>query len=448
MRAADPDRRGAGAGRSLSAPDSPTVPDTASDAAPATAGSRRWIALAACVAASLCAGIGYAWSVFQKPLAAEAGWSAADIALSFTCLLGAGAVASIVAGKAQQYIKPRTVILAGGALIGLGLVCLAYVHSLAGVYAFSFLAGLGMGSVYPGGTMTNVIRFFPDRRGMASGILTAGYGVGGVICAPLAALLIGRYGLTVTLVALGAFFFVAIALSSRLVYTAPHVDDHEEPLVDVPAVAGDDTSADVDWRGMLRTADFYVLFALFVAGTFSGMMVLGHASPIAQATLGISPQAAGVVVSFVALGMVLGKVGWGSLSDRIGRYPVFAAMLVVAALALVVLSQATAYFSVVLALATVGLCYGGFLSLMGPVTADAFGQRYLGVNFGIMFLTVAVAAYAGPRLAAQVAEADGGSFSRAFVIAAVINVAALVLVTIHLLLRRRREAVAALQQGC
>ena len=437
MRAADPDRpQQAGAG-----PD-----DGGAD--PATAGSRRWIALAACVAASLCAGIGYAWSVFQKPLEAGAGWSAADIALSFTLLLGAGAIASIIAGKAQQYVKPRTVILAGGALIAVGLVCLAFVHTLAGVYVFSFVAGLGMGSVYPGGTMTNVIRFFPDRRGMASGILTAGYGVGGVVCAPLAALLIGRYGLTATLIALGAFFFVAIALSSRLVYTAPHLEDHEEPLVEVSPLAGDDTAADLDWRGMLRTPDFYVLFALFVAGTFSGMMVLGHASPIAQATLGISPQAAGVVVSFVALGMVLGKVGWGSLSDRVGRYPVFAAMLLLAALALVVLSQATAYFSVVLALATVGLCYGGFLSLMGPVTADAFGQRHLGVNFGIMFLTVAVAAYAGPRVAAQVAEADGGTYSRAFVIAAVINVAALVLVAVHMLLRRRREAVAALEPGC
>ncbi len=436
MHAADPDR-----------PRTPAARDAA-DAAPVTAGGRRWIALAGCVAASLCAGIGYAWSVFQKPLAAGAGWSAADIALSFTLLLGAGAVASIVAGKVQQYVKPRTVILAGGALIAVGLVCLASVHSLAGVYAFSFVAGLGMGSVYPGGTMTNVIRFFPDRRGMASGILTAGYGVGGVVCAPLAALLIGRYGITTTLIALGVFFFVAIALSSRLVYTAPHFEDHEEPLVEVSPLDGDDTAADLDWRGMLHTPDFYVLFALFVAGTFSGMMVLGHASPIAQATLGVSPQAAGVVVSFVALGMVLGKVGWGSLSDRIGRYPVFAAMLLVAALALVVLSQATAYFSVVLALATVGLCYGGFLSLMGPVTADAFGARHLGVNFGIMFLTVAVAAFAGPRVAAQVAETDGGSYSRAFVIAAVINVAALVLVAVHMLLRRRREAVAALEPGC
>ena len=210
--------------RAADAAPQPTGLEVAPAAAtPVTAGRRRWIALAACVAASLCAGIGYAWSVFQRPLAEGAGWSTADIALSFTALLGAGAIASIVAGKAQQYVKPRTVILAGGALIGAGLVCLGFVHSLAGVYAFSFLAGFGMGSVYPGGTMTNVIRFFPDRRGMASGILTAGYGVGGVVCAPLAAALIGRYGLTTTLIVLGGVLLRRhrAQLAAR-VHRAPH----------------------------------------------------------------------------------------------------------------------------------------------------------------------------------------------------------------------------------
>jgi MFS transporter, OFA family, oxalate/formate antiporter len=408
--------------------------------------TRRWIALAACVAVSLCAGIGYAWSVFQKPMAEAAGWSLSDVSLSFTALLGAGAIASIIAGKGQQYVKPRTIVLAGGALLGAGLVCLAFAHSLAGLYAFSFLAGLGMGSVYPGGTMTNVIRFFPERSGFASGVLTAGYGIGGVVWAPVAALLIDRYGVSSTLAILGAVFVVLIAVCSRLIFTAPRPTDADEPAGE--AATACDAPVDVDWRGMLRTADFYVLALLFVAGTLSGMMVLGHASPIAQQILGISPESAGVVVSFVALGMVLGKVGWGSISDRLGRYPVFAAMLIVSALALLALSQATTYPIVVLALAVVGSCYGGFMSVMGPVTADAFGARHLGVNFGIMFLTIAVAAYVGPRLAALVAEASGGDFSRAFVIAAAINLAALVLVAVHLLLRRRREAIAVLEPGC
>ena len=267
-----------------------------------------------------------------------------------------------------------------------------------------------------------------------------------MIWAPVAALLIDRYGVTSTLAILGVAFAVLIAACSRLIFTAPRYAEADEPENEAPAAC--DAAVDVDWRGMLRTADFYVLALLFVSGTLSGMMVLGHASPIAQQILGISPESAGVVVSFVALGMVLGKVGWGSISDRVGRYPVFAAMLIVSALALLTLSQATAYVAVVLALAIVGSCYGGFMSIMGPVTADAFGARHLGVNFGIMFLTIAIAAYVGPRLAALVAEANGGDFSRAFVIAAAINLSALVLVAVHMLLRRRREAVAALEPGC
>ena len=135
--------------------------------------------------------------------------------------------------------------------------------------------------------------------------------------------------------------------------------------------------------------------------------------------------------------MVAGKIGWAVLSDKVGRYPVFVTMLVIAALALLVLAATSQYLSVVLAISAVGLCYGGFLSLMGPVTAEAFGARYLGVNFGVMFFTVAISAFAGPRLAALVTEANDGDYTKAFVIAAFINVAGLALVGAHLLLRRR-----------
>jgi OFA family oxalate/formate antiporter-like MFS transporter len=88
-------------------------------------------------------------------------------------------------------------------------------------------------------------------------------------------------------------------------------------------------------------------------------------------------------------------------------------------------------------IAAVGFCYGGFLALMGPVTADVFGRTYLGVNFGIMFFTVAISSFVGPRVAAVVADANGGSFSKAFLIAAALSVLGLVLVSIHVLLMRR-----------
>ena len=162
------------------------------------------------------------------------------------------------------------------------------------------------------------------------------------------------------------------------------------------------------------------------------MMVIGHASPIAQEILGITPEAAGAIVSLLAVGMVAGKVGWGSgvgqgrphrglcrpVRHRRGR----------SGGARERDELRRPWLSCV---AAVGLCYGGFLALMGPVTADAFGPTYLGVNFGIMFFTVAISSFVGPRLAAVVADANGGSFSKAFLIAAAVSVLGLVLVGCH-----------------
>jgi OFA family oxalate/formate antiporter-like MFS transporter len=154
--------------------------------------------------------------------------------------------------------------------------------------------------------------------------------------------------------------------------------------------------------------------------------------------LGISPDAAGAFVSYLALGMVIGKVGWGMLSDRFGRVAVVLTILVLAVIALLVLWQAGSYLPVVGGVFVVGLCYGGFLALIGPVTLDAFGPRHFPVNFGVMFLSVAVAAYAGPRLAAAVAEANDGAYKQAFLVAAVMTLVALVLAAVYALIARRR----------
>jgi MFS transporter, OFA family, oxalate/formate antiporter len=401
---------------------------------------RRWPTLVASVLCALSAGLGYSWSVLLKPMAGDFGWSAADVSLTFSAFMTMGAVAAIVAGKLQQHLQPRTLILIGSALFGVGLALLGSVHSLAAVYAFAAVAGFGMGTIYPGATMSNLIRFFPDRSGFASGMLSAGAGLGAVVWAPLAVTLIGRYDLAWALRIMGIVFFVALAILSRVVRTAS--TGYAPPGWTPPCDHAAASAHDVDWKGMMRTPQFVALFLLFVAGTLSGMMIIGHASPIAQEILGITPAAAGAVVSLLAVGMVAGKIAWGTISDRVGRSPVFVALFAIVAVALVALSVVTSYAGVAGCIAAVAFCYGGFLALMGPATADDFGSTYLGVNFGIMFFTVAISSFVGPRIAAVVAEANGGSFSKAFLIAAAISVLGLVLVGCHALLSRRRRAAA------
>jgi OFA family oxalate/formate antiporter-like MFS transporter len=404
-------------------------------------GSRRWRTLTASLVASLCVGFGYAWSVLMRPMAADHGWTVAQASLSFTVIFVVGALAALSSGKALQYLRPRTLLLIGGALFGAGLVGVGSVSSLTGLYAFAVLVGFGLGTVCPGATMSNSIRFFPDKRGLASGLLIAGYGLGAVVWAPVAVFLIGQYGLTWTLRLLGVAFFAAIAVCSLFVRTATH--DFRPTGWSVPA--GEATKCrqrqEADWRGMLRARAFWALAALFVMGTLGGNLVVGLASPIAQQTLGVSPQAAADVVSILALGLVAGKLAWGWVSDRLGRYPVFAAMFALGGGALLLMAAATRYAPLVAEVTTVGFCYGGFLALIGPSTADAFGPRHLPINYGVMFLTVGVSALLGPRLGAMVLEARG-SYAPAFVFAAGVNVVGLSLAIAQVVLARRRPTVA------
>ncbi len=408
--------------------------------------TQRWVTLVTCLIASLCAGFGYTWSVLLKPMAEQFDWSASAVSLSFTVLIVFAASTSIFVGKALQYFQPRTCLLAGAVVFGAGIACLGFVNSLGMLYGLSCISGIGLGIIYPGATMTNLIRYFPDKRGLASGLLAAGYGLGPVVWAPVTVGLIGEVGLMWALRIMGGLFFVLVAICSRLVSTAPSGYAPAGWLPKVERVTHAQVVEDKDWKRTLKTPVFWVLAILFTIGTTSGLMVIGHASPIAQDVLGISPAAAGAVVSYLAVGMVVGKIGWGALSDRIGRFPVFVMMLIVAAIALMVMWGADTYAPLVLGICAVGLCYGGFLALMAPITAEAFGNKNLGINFGIMFLAVAIAAFVGPRLAAAISEANGGDYTRAFVVAGLITAAGVALASTYGVLnaryRRRRHAAA------
>lgn len=399
--------------------------------------SQRWVALTACMIASMCAGFAYAWSVFMKPLITMFHWSPADVSLSFTLIMSTAACTAIFAGKALEYVKPRNLLLFGGVLFGASISSLGFIQSLSHLYTCAIPAGIGLGVIYPGATMTNTVKFFPDKRGMASGLLTAGYGSGPVIWAPVSAALIGQYGILTALKILGIVFIVIVGVMSRLLPTAP---DGYRPTGWTPPEANAQTAAteDKDWKGMLKMPAFYVLAFMFIFGTTSGMMAVGHASPICQEILKVTPKGASVIVGYLAVGMVLGKILWGVVSDKIGRYPVFVILNLLAGAAMVGMATITSYVPFAIAMTVTGLCYGGFLSLMAPVTADAFGSKYLGINFGIMFLTIAIAAYVGPLLASVVKQANNGDYTKAFIIGAIINAVGLILVGGFMLFRNRK----------
>ena len=399
---------------------------------------QRWILLFASLTASLCAGFGYSWSIFMKPMMSTFKWSATDVSLSFTFLMATAAATAILAGKMIEYIKSQDLLFVGGILFGGGIALIGFSTSLYLMYLFTFTAGIGIGIVYPGATLSNIIRFFPDKRGMASGLLSAGFGLGPVVWAPVSVFLLENYGLMAALKILGIIFFVIISFMSRILRTAQNnyllagidLKKNQIPL---------GNTDDVDWKLMIKTPVFYFLAVIFVLGTISGMMIIGHASPIVQEVFKVSAGEAGTVLGYLSIGIVLGKITWGIISDRIGRNAVFIILFTVAGLALGIMVKTNFYIFFVTAVCAIGFCYGGFLSLIGPVTADVFGQKHLGINLGIMFLTIAIAAFLGPWLASNIYQTHNHEYTSAFIIGGFINIAGFILAVCFIFFMRQKR---------
>lgn len=385
--------------------------------------TNRWIILIASILANLCIGSAYAWSVFQKPLIAMFGWSTAQASLAFTINLGLVPLAMIVAGKIQDKQGPKMVSLLGGIVFSVGIFATGFVKSLTMLYiTYGVLGGIGIGMVYAC-TIANTTKWFPDKRGLAGGLAAAGFGSGSVVLAPVAATLIGRYGVLDTFRILGVVFLV-VATVCTLTLKAPEPGWKPEGWTPPqPAAAGKNSSLgdDMGPGEMIRTPKFYILWAMYAIGCISGLMIIGHASSIGQEKIGLTPQVAAVAVGIIGLFNTFGRIFWGWVSDKVGRYTSIVGMYIVSGAALMVLKSAGDYGIFMVGACGVGLAFGGFMGIFPSVTADGFGAKNMGTNYGVMFTAFGIGAIIGPRIAALVKQSSG-LYDKAFVIASVLDI--------------------------
>lgn len=383
----------------------------------------RWMMLMVSILMNICIGSAYAWSVFQKPLVELLGATTAQVSLAFTLSLALVPVSMMFFGKLQDKKGPGRITLLGSILFGAGITLAGWTTSVTMLYlTYGVLGGFGIGAVY-GCTVATTVKWFPDKRGMAGGLAAAGFGSGAVFLAPLADALIQRFGVLHTFRLMGILFFTLIALCSFLL-AAPK--SGWMPQGWTPATVKTKSSIQSGLEctpsGMMKTGTFYILWVVYTIGAVSGLMIIGHASPIAQGQIGLSSSTAAICVSILALANTFGRIFWGVVSDRIGRYNTIALMFGVSAIMLLVLNRADNMGLFILSTFGIALSFGGFLGIMPSVTADNFGAKCLGMNYGIIFTAYGVAAVVGPRIAAVAVEASGGVYSSAYLIASAMNV--------------------------
>ena len=392
---------------------------------------KRWIILAASCLINLCIGSLYAWSVFATPMAAYlssvTGSEVAGLAIIFTIANAVGPITMISGGFINDKIGPKWVIFIGGILFGLGMIASGFAKSVGMLLlTYGLGVGLGVGMVY-GCTVSNSVKFFPDKRGLVGGIATASYGISSVIIPIVANALIDNFDVTMAFKILGAAMLIIICVSAFFIQTCPK--DFKPDGWNPPAPkAGAKLPVDKDWKAMLKDPIFYVMILMLCCGAFSGLMVTSQASPVAQNMIGMTAAEAAVAVSVLAMFNTLGRILAGFISDKIGSVNTILGVFLVSVLGLGLLfisgegSVATFYIGICI----VGLCFGSILGIYPGFTASQFGGRNNSVNYGIMFIGFAAAGYFGPTIMSKI-YASAGAYQTAFLAAMALAIAGAVL---------------------
>jgi OFA family oxalate/formate antiporter-like MFS transporter len=369
---------------------------------------KRWLPIAGGVSLNLALGSLYAWSVFVLPLEKEFGWGRAQTSWVYTIAIVCFAATFIFAGKLQDAKGPRICAFLGALLVGGGFALSSFTTSVTFLYVtFGVLVGIGNGFGYSAPTPV-ASKWFPDRRGLAVGLMVGGYGAGSAIIGPLATQLISAYGWRTTFQILGVAFFVMGLIGTALLQNPPA--GYKSPAA-APAVAR--ASVDVRTRDILGTPTFVALWLSFSLGTTAGQMMISQLVPFMR-SVGLTAEAAAFAITIAAFGNAGGRILSGALSDSLGRLMTLKVMVVGSLLVMAALGTGVGDILVLYVLVAAGYwCYGTQLSVFASTTADFFGTRNLGMNYGALFTAWGIAGIVGPFIAARVYEATG-SYSYAF----------------------------------
>lgn len=401
----------------------------------------RWWVVVGALIIQVSLGAVYIWSVFETPLKrAFPAWSPTDVTLPAQIVLATFALAVIFGGRIQDKLGPRKVATAGGIILGLGLMLARFTGSFEGPRAlwwligtFSVLGGIGIGAAYVCPIAT-CVKWFPDKKGLITGLAVAGFGAGAFFFAPLAKGLISgvKYELLGvklfplpelevfnTFLALGVIFLVAVVIGAQFLKNPPagYVPEGWTP----PQAAGNaPKKADFTPTQMLSTPSFWILWLTYFAGCTAGLQVIMKASPIWQSfSMGaMTPPIiesdfhhittlGAMAVSILAIFNALGRIFWGKMSDTLGRKTALVVMFLICGAAMLGLDWMRSYSLYLLGTCIVGLCFGGYLALYPAITADFYGTKHIGVNYGWMFSAYGAGGIVGPYLAAKLMKAIG-----------------------------------------
>lgn len=380
----------------------------------------RWLVVLGAVFVQVNLGAVYAWSLFNQPLVDTFGWAREDVVVTFSITIAVSALMTIFAGRLQDKIGPRWVATAGGVLLGIGLLLSSQATTLTEIYIYYGIiggSGIGMTYVCP---LSACVKWFPDKRGLIRGIAVAGFGLGGFIFQPIIRFLIQNFGVSNTYFYLGIIYFVFVVAGAQLLRNPP-----AELEVASSSPTRRNEATQFSPTEMLKTYPFYLLWFMFLFGSMSGLMVISFAVDIGVDVFHLDSERAANAILVIALFNAAGRIVWGRISDRIGRLNTLMCVYGLTAITLLYMSLGIINYPMFLATTSImGFFFGGYLALYPSVTADYYGTKNLGINYGLMYQGYGISAFVGAFLVNLL------PFQIAFIVAAVCCIAAIIMAKI------------------
>jgi OFA family oxalate/formate antiporter-like MFS transporter len=368
--------------------------------------NNRWVIAIAGVFLQIALGAVYAWSVFRVPLSKQFGWSISEVTLTFTISIFVLGISAFFGGLWLNRKGPRIVALTGGALYGLGVFLASFSHNLWWLYlSYGVIGGIGLGLGYivP---VAVLVKWFPDRRGLITGIAVGGFGAGALITAPVATRLIQSVGVLSTFAYLGIAYLIVTLIAGFFMQNPPDgwkLEGWTPTATETSHRAGHDFTL----SEALKTWQWYALWLLLFLNTCAGISIISQEAPLFQELTGVSAAIAASMVGLASIGNAVGRVFWAWISDSITRRATFLVMFAAQVLLFWFLPNIATATLMTTVTFVVLMCYGGGFGTMPAFAADYFGPKNVGPIYGLMLTAWGCASAFGPLLIAHMREVDG-----------------------------------------
>src|SRR6185503_209342 len=338
------------------------------------------------------ANLQYSWTLFVQPLQASTGWKLSDIQFAFTLFILFQTWIQPLDGWLIDRLGPRGFISAAGILCGLGWAGMGYATSLPMLYTLYCLAGIGAAFVYSG-CIGSALKWFKERRGLAAGIMAAGFGGGTALFIPFISSSIQARGYQ------HAFIWTGLLQGTVILLVAQFLRHPPPEAASAPVTSG--AAQQLGKRQfttpeMLRTPQFYTMYAMFLMMAVGGLLITANAGPISR-SWGLTAGALTLATTLSPIANGASRVSWGWISDRIGRETAMVVAFIAQAICLVLVitlgSSSAAMFSLTLVL--VFFTWGEIYSLFPSTVADYFGTRHATSNYAVLYTAKGVASIIG-----------------------------------------------------